>query len=121
MGLCPAIIFANIVALKVYRHKARRGEIERVVDARNCIVRGLFKRETNWDIFTGLIVTLANSTSAVGAEPLFIRGMVEGNFGMSGKCRVRLYGMLNFEMNYLHVLKYVALNSVIALKIPSWY
>ncbi|KAM7537952.1 hypothetical protein Aperf_G00000076988 [Anoplocephala perfoliata] len=81
--------------LPVYRHKARRGEIERVVDARNCIVRGLFKRETNWDIFTGLTVTVSNTNSSGGgAEPLSIRGMVEGSFGTTGKCRIRLYADL---------------------------
>lgn len=77
-------------SLPVYRHKARRGEVERVVDARTCIVRGLFKRETNWDIFTGLSVTLSNNSSACSADPLSIRGIVEGSFGQSGKCRIRL-------------------------------
>ncbi|VDN99615.1 unnamed protein product [Rodentolepis nana] len=80
-------------SLPVYRHKARRGEVERVVDARTCIVRGLFKRETNWDIFTGLSVTLSNDSPVCGgADPLSIRGIVEGSFGQSGKCRVRLNG-----------------------------
>ncbi|KAM3184031.1 hypothetical protein ACTXT7_009176 [Hymenolepis weldensis] len=77
-------------SLPVYRHKARRGEVERVVDSRNCIVRGLFKRETNWDIFTGLSVTLSNTSPAGSADPLSISGVVEGSFGQSGKCRVRL-------------------------------
>ncbi|EUB57506.1 Selenocysteine-specific elongation factor [Echinococcus granulosus] len=82
-------------SLSVYRHKQRRGEVERVVDPRHCIVRDLFKAETNWELFTGLAVTvtfLPSSTLATteGDNADSIPGVVEGSFGRSGKCRIRL-------------------------------
>ncbi|VDD77533.1 unnamed protein product [Mesocestoides corti] len=60
--------------LSVYRHKSRRGEVERVTDPRSCIVRGLFKRETNWDIFTGLKVDICSPDNSVS-----VPGIVEGS------------------------------------------
>ncbi|VDP23024.1 unnamed protein product [Schistosoma margrebowiei] len=40
--------------LLVCKSKTRRGQLERIVNPRMCIVHGLFKRETNWEIFVGL-------------------------------------------------------------------
>ncbi|VDL95014.1 unnamed protein product [Schistocephalus solidus] len=72
-----------VSSLPVYRLKSRAGEVERVADSRSCIVRDLFKRETNFDIFQGL---------KVHVRTLDIPGVIEGSFGLSGKCRVRLSG-----------------------------
>ncbi|KAL7057210.1 hypothetical protein AAHC03_019383 [Spirometra sp. Aus1] len=80
-------------SLPVYRWKSRAGEVERVTDSRSCIVRGLFKRETNWDIFQGLKVHVRSVGTDAGDAPteaLDIPGLIEGSFGQSGKCRVRL-------------------------------
>ncbi|VDN13849.1 unnamed protein product [Dibothriocephalus latus] len=82
-----------VSSLPVYRRKSRAGEVERVTDSRSCIVRGLFKRETNFDIFQGLKVHVRSAAADAGDAPveaLDIPGVIEGSFGLSGKCRVRL-------------------------------
>ncbi|VDL87863.1 unnamed protein product, partial [Schistocephalus solidus] len=90
---------------QVYRWKSRAGEVERVTDSRCCIVRDLFKRETNFDIFQGLKVHVRSTTTDAGDAPieaLDIPGVIEGSFGLSGKCPVdcqarlrRLYFLTN--------------------------
>ncbi|KAL5104594.1 Selenocysteine-specific elongation factor [Taenia crassiceps] len=78
-------------SLSVYRHKQRRGEVERVVDPRHCIVRGLFKSETDWNLFTGLAVTVTLPPSSTeGDNTNSIPAVIEGSFGRTGKCRIRL-------------------------------
>uniref|UniRef100_A0A0X3NK56 Selenocysteine-specific elongation factor n=4 Tax=Schistocephalus solidus TaxID=70667 RepID=A0A0X3NK56_SCHSO len=82
-----------VSSLPVYRLKSRAGEVERLADSRSCIVRDLFKRETNFDIFQGLKVHVRSTTTDAGDAPieaLDIPGVIEGSFGLSGKCRVRL-------------------------------
>jgi selenocysteine-specific elongation factor len=70
--------------LRVFKRKSRVGAVERMHDADTVIVRGLFKKETQLDLFTGLAVTLATGE----------RGSIEGGFGQSGKVRVRCMGGL---------------------------
>ncbi|VDM32594.1 unnamed protein product [Hydatigera taeniaeformis] len=86
-------------SLSVYRCKQRRGEVERVIDPRSCIVRGLFKGETNWELFTGLTVTVIlppsfASVTTEGDNVNSIRAVIEGSFGRAGKCRIRLFADL---------------------------
>uniref|UniRef100_A0A183B1V1 FHA domain-containing protein n=1 Tax=Echinostoma caproni TaxID=27848 RepID=A0A183B1V1_9TREM len=82
--------------LYVFRPKRRQGQIERIQDARTCIVRGLFKRETNWDIFVGLRAYLligpkeSNGTGDEGQQQRIYDGRIESSFGQSGKCRLVL-------------------------------
>ncbi|VDK43407.1 unnamed protein product [Taenia asiatica] len=82
-------------SLSVYRHKQRQGEVERVVDPRHCIVRGLFKSETDWNLFTGLAVTVTLPPSSApatagGDNTNSIPAVIEGSFGRTGKCRIQL-------------------------------
>ncbi|CAH8834581.1 unnamed protein product [Trichobilharzia szidati] len=78
----------NILSkLLICKSKTRRGQIERVVNPRACIVHGLFKRETNWEIFVGLRAYV-NIKSAEKCR--IINGYIESSFGQSGKCRLAL-------------------------------
>lgn len=63
--------------LKIYKNKGREGVVDRVVDDREVIGRGLFKKETDLSLFTGLTVTTSQGA----------RGTIEGGFGKSGKFR----------------------------------
>lgn len=72
--------------------------MERVVDPRHCIVRGLFKSETNWNLFTGLAVTVnlpPSDPATMGLDNAnSIPAVIEGSFGRTGKCRIQLSGEL---------------------------
>ncbi|KAF8560821.1 hypothetical protein P879_07817 [Paragonimus westermani] len=83
--------------LLVFRRKTRRGQIDRVLDPRTCVVRGLFKRETNWDIFVGLRAHICQNVYAdaqgddeQAAQVILSSGRIESSFGQSGKCRLAL-------------------------------
>ncbi|KAA3681608.1 selenocysteine-specific elongation factor [Paragonimus westermani] len=85
--------------LLVFRRKTRRGQIDRVLDPRTCVVRGLFKRETNWDIFVGLrahicqnVYTDAQGDDEQAVQVILSSGRIESSFGQSGKCRLALDG-----------------------------
>jgi selenocysteine-specific elongation factor len=61
--------------------KERKGMIERVLpDGMGAVCRGLFKRETDMSVFEGATVTIGSG----------LAGVVEGRFGTSGKCKLRL-------------------------------
>nr|QDF46768.1 elongation factor EFSec [Schistosoma japonicum] len=80
-----------VQCFQVCKSKTRRGQIERVVNPRMCIVHGLFKRETNWEIFVGLrayVIIKLNETNST--ETQRINGYIESSFGQSGKCRLAL-------------------------------
>ena len=66
--------------LKIFKNKAREGVAERKVDDQTVICRGLFKKESNIELFTGLKVKLST-----GEE-----GVIEGGFGQSGKFKIRV-------------------------------
>ncbi|KAA0194625.1 Selenocysteine-specific elongation factor [Fasciolopsis buskii] len=80
----------------VFRPKRRQGQVERIQDSRTCIVRGLFKRETNWDIFVGLRAQLliesktGIETGDSGLSTNVYSGRIDSSFGQSGKCRLVL-------------------------------
>ncbi len=71
--------------LKVYKLKSKEGSVERVHDEYTVIVRSLFKKETNIDLFVGLKVKLSTGE----------QGTIEGSFGQSGKLKVRLPSKYN--------------------------
>ncbi|GFY67593.1 selenocysteine-specific elongation factor [Trichonephila inaurata madagascariensis] len=66
--------------LRVYKEKFREGFVDRMVNDSQVIVRDLFKKETNIQIFTNLKVVL--STGEIG--------VIEGSFGKSGKINVQI-------------------------------
>ncbi|KAJ3337979.1 hypothetical protein HDU93_000242 [Gonapodya sp. JEL0774] len=62
-------------ALRIFKRKRREGIIDRVVDDRHIIGRGLLKKETPIEPYLGLRVSL--STGAIG--------YIESSFGQTGK------------------------------------
>lgn len=64
--------------LKIFKIKYKTGTIERMVDDKNVIVKGIFKKETNLDVFMGLSVSF--STGEMGS--------IVSSFGQTGKIRV---------------------------------
>ncbi|CAH8429140.1 unnamed protein product [Schistosoma bovis] len=85
--------------LLVCKSKTRRGQLERIVNPRMCIVHGLFKRETNWEIFVGLRAYLIIKSHEDSSEHIQrIYGYIESSFGQSGKCRLALENDLPDEI-----------------------
>ena len=70
--------------LKVYVKKSKEGVVERKGDDYTVICKGLFKKETNIDLFVGLKVKLSSGED----------GIIEGSFGQSGKFKVRIPGII---------------------------
>lgn len=67
-------------SVKVYKEKMKEGIVERMVNEYQVIVKDLFKKESNIQIFSNYRVTLST-----GDE-----GIIEGSFGQSGKINVRI-------------------------------
>ncbi|XP_018645086.1 selenocysteine-specific elongation factor,putative [Schistosoma mansoni] len=91
-----------VQCFQVCKSKTRRGQLERIVNPRMCIVNGLFKRETNWDIFIGLrayLIIKSNEDSSSNDNHIQrIYGYIESSFGQSGKCRLALENDLPDEI-----------------------
>ena len=75
----------ELQALKVYKDKCKEGVAERASNEYEVIVRDLFKKETNVELFTGLKVELSSGEL----------GTIEGTFGQSGKIKVRVMNGLS--------------------------
>lgn len=76
--------------VKVYKNKMREGIVERKVDDYSVICRGLFKKESNMEMFIGLRVELSSGE----------KGLIEGSFGQSGKFKVRIPGGLQIIFTF---------------------
>lgn len=68
--------------IKVFKMKQREGTVERVQDANTVIGKGMFKKETDLTIFTGMKVWTNRGEV----------GTIEGGFGKSGKYKVYFPG-----------------------------
>ncbi|XP_066992085.2 selenocysteine-specific elongation factor isoform X2 [Anabrus simplex] len=66
--------------LKVYREKCKQGIVERSLDSDNVIVKNMFKKETNIQLFTGMKVALSTGE----------KGLIDSSFGLSGKVKIRI-------------------------------
>ena len=66
--------------LKLVKYKLKEGVVERIQDEYTVIVKSLFKKETNIDLFVNKKVTLSTGE----------QGTIEGSFGSSGKVRIRV-------------------------------
>eukprot|EP00112_Aurelia_sp_Birch-Aquarium-sp1_P004988 Seg1566.6 transcript_id=Seg1566.6/GoldUCD/mRNA.D3Y31 product="Selenocysteine-specific elongation factor" protein_id=Seg1566.6/GoldUCD/D3Y31 len=66
--------------LKIFKMKSKEGVVERMLDDYTLIVRSLFKKETNLQMFLNLKVKLSTGED----------GVVEGGFGQSGKIKIRV-------------------------------
>jgi len=73
---------AGAAALHLFKRKMREGSVERWADERTAVCRGMFKRETDISLFTGMRVL-------TGAGQV---GTIQGAFGKSGKYKVTFAG-----------------------------
>lgn len=76
--------------LRAFKTKTKVGEMERIVDSRNCIGRNLFKRETDMNLFSGMTVQLQTYRKGTDGEEILssAEGLIEGAFGKSGKFKI---------------------------------
>ena len=65
---------------KIFKEKSKEGIVERANNECEVICKGMFKKETNLALFSGLEVTLSTGEKGVIGEP----------FGQSGKFKVRI-------------------------------
>lgn len=65
-------------SIKVFKTKRKEGCVDRIVNEKEVIIKNMFKKESNTDIFTGLYVSLSTGE----------RGRIEGHFGQTGKIKV---------------------------------
>ena len=70
--------------VKVFKMKRKEGIVDRKADEYTVVCRGLLKKESKMEMFTGLKVKLSTGED----------GVIEGSFGQSGKFKVRLPGNL---------------------------
>jgi hypothetical protein len=68
--------------LRVFRRRAKEGVVDRVVDGRTAIIRGLCKREASPGLYAGLVVTFPEIDG--------LSARIEAPFGKSGKFKVVL-------------------------------
>jgi len=73
--------------LKVFKSRRKEGVVERANNEAEVICKGMFKKETDLSIFSGLDVSL--STGEIG--------IIGESFGQSGKFKVRVQGVLQPE------------------------
>ncbi len=64
--------------LKVFKRKEKCGTVDRVVDKNNVVGQNMFKKETKWELFTGMEIVTDKGE----------RGRLESSFGKSGKFKV---------------------------------
>ena len=64
--------------IKAFKMKQREGTVERFVDERNVIGKGMFKKETDLGMFAGMRVVTDRGEA----------GAIDGGFGKSGKYKV---------------------------------
>lgn len=80
---------AELPKINVIKQKTKYGQVDRINDPSNILIKDLFSKETNPDVFIGLKVHLTVPK---------ISGTIQGTFGKSGKLKVRLDSDLPAEM-----------------------
>jgi len=73
-----AASFFDRQRLKVVKLKSKSGTVERLHDPNTLIVKNLFKKETNFDLFNRLAVELSTGELAT----------IDGTFGTTGKVKI---------------------------------
>ena len=73
--------------LKVFKHKLEEGVVEWAVDEQVVILRDLFKKKTNFDLFCRLSVNLSSGE----------KGSLEGTFGQSKRVKVTVLEVEGLE------------------------
>jgi selenocysteine-specific elongation factor len=85
---------SDLPRFKIYKEKKKEGVAERANNECEVICRGMFKKETNLALFSGLHVTLSTGE----------KGKIGESFGQSGKFKVWIPGEhLNFVQKIFDV------------------
>ncbi|PSN35635.1 Selenocysteine-specific elongation factor [Blattella germanica] len=72
---------SNVLSkIKIYKEKRKVGVVERASNEYEVIGKGMFKKETNIQLFVGLKVDLSTGET----------GIIESSFGQSGKTKIRI-------------------------------
>eukprot|EP01028_Stygiella_incarcerata_P008007 TRINITY_DN336_c0_g1_i3.p1 TRINITY_DN336_c0_g1~~TRINITY_DN336_c0_g1_i3.p1 ORF type:complete len:588 (+),score=146.47 TRINITY_DN336_c0_g1_i3:1641-3404(+) len=67
-------------ALRIIKWKTREGFVDRVIDSRSYVGRGIFKKGSDMSLFQGMRLILADTGEDAG--------VIQGSFGTSGKFKV---------------------------------
>lgn len=78
-----AYINSDLPNLKIFKQKSKVGLVERAPSDSSVIVKNMFKKETNLQLFSNMKVKLSTGEN----------GIIEGGFGQSGKVKVSIPGM----------------------------
>lgn len=78
---------SHLAPLKIFKCKKKEGIVERLHDDYCVIVRSLFKKETDLQMFMNMKVQLSTGEN----------GVIDGSFGQSGKIKVRIPNGLSSE------------------------
>lgn len=65
--------------LRIFRKKTKQGKTEKIIDNYTLLIKDLFKKETNINLFLGKLVIFSG---------LNFQGKIDSAFGKSGKVRV---------------------------------
>lgn len=65
------------------KEKIKEGFVDRIVNERELIVKDMFKKETNIQLFIGFRINISTGES----------GIIQGTFGQSGKIKVYFQGI----------------------------
>ncbi|CAG0898268.1 unnamed protein product [Cyprideis torosa] len=80
-------VSTELPQLKIFKVKTKEGVVDRAPSKNEVILRNLFTKESKFEPFLGLKIKL--DTGEVG--------VLEGSFGASGKCKVRMIDELTEE------------------------
>lgn len=69
-------------SLKIFKNKSKSGVVERAPSASSVIVKNIFKKETNLQVFVSMKVVFSTGE----------QGVIEGGFGQSGKIKINILG-----------------------------
>ena len=69
--------------LRIYKEKSKKGVVERASSEYEVIGKGMFKKESNIQLFAGLHVQLSTGEA----------GIIESSFGQSGKIKIQIPGV----------------------------
>jgi selenocysteine-specific elongation factor len=78
-----AYLNSDLQNLKIFKLKSKVGLVERAPSDSSVIVKNMFKKETNLQLFANMKVKLSTGET----------GVIDGGFGQSGKVKVSIPGM----------------------------
>lgn len=73
--------------IKVFKTRRKEGVVDRMVNDSQVIVKNMFHKEANIEVFTGLQVSLSTGET----------GIIEGHFGQTGKIKISIEDSLKKE------------------------